>query len=265
MLRYLVPLILVVSSATSLRRVTGAQQSAASEAQIKFAIENKYDDTGPGAKKPEYAYATYKTLEDALIAYLDDPDTKLPEHERAKAINKLTQSPYFRPPSQSNKFHQNGEYKVIDKPQFRPLNQDIVSYNFPGSKIFFPEDTKLGKVGVRDLEANDIVGHIAPEKLEPFKFHKIQSVRGSPLSLAHYTRDHDVKKAFDQFDPHPKYTFSYGVHDKTTGDSKSAQETRDGGTVHGYYSFIDADGKTRTVHYTADDQQGFRATVRKAN
>lgn len=208
------PLILVVSSATSLRRATGTQKSAASEAQIKFAIENKYDDTGPGAKKPEYAYATYKTLEDALIAYLDDPDTKLPEHERAKAINKLTQSPYFRPPLQLNNFHQSGEYKpLVEKPQFRPLNQDIGSYNFPGSKIFFPEDTKLGKIGVRELEANDIVNHYAPEKkLEPFKFHKIQSVRGSPLSLAHYSRDPDVKQAFDQFDPHPKYSFSYGVY-----------------------------------------------------
>ncbi|XP_026731920.1 uncharacterized protein LOC113496796 isoform X2 [Trichoplusia ni] len=265
MIKYLVPLLLVVSSATSLRRVTGAKQSAASESQIKFAIENKYDDTGPGAKKPEYAYSTYKTLEDALIAYLDDPDTKLPEHERAKAINKLTQSPYFRPPPLSNKFHQSGEYQLLDKLQFRPLNQEIV-YNFPASKIFFPEDTKLGKIGVRELEANDIVNHYGPEqKLEPFKFHKIQSVRGSPLSLAHYTRDPDVKQAFEQFDPHPKYSFSYGVHDKTTGDSKSAHESRDGGTVHGFYSFMDADGKTRTVHYTADDQQGFRATVNKGN
>ncbi|KAH9635091.1 hypothetical protein HF086_000812 [Spodoptera exigua] len=53
--------------------------------------------------------------------------------------------------------------------------------------------------------------------------------------------------------------------DKNTGDSKTVQESRDGGTVKGYYSFIDADGKTRTVYYTADDKQGFRAKVQKTN
>uniref|UniRef100_A0A2H1WQ24 SFRICE_017425 n=1 Tax=Spodoptera frugiperda TaxID=7108 RepID=A0A2H1WQ24_SPOFR len=55
------------------------------------------------------------------------------------------------------------------------------------------------------------------------------------------------------------------VCDKQTGDSKTVQESRDGGVVRGYYSFIDADGKTRTVHYTADDTQGFRANVQKTN
>ncbi|XP_053605767.1 uncharacterized protein LOC128672558 [Plodia interpunctella] len=64
-------------------------QSAASEAQIKFAIENKYDDTGPGAKERETAYNTYKNLDEALLSYLDDPDTKLPEFEKAVAVSKL--------------------------------------------------------------------------------------------------------------------------------------------------------------------------------
>ncbi|KAI8420609.1 hypothetical protein MSG28_007853 [Choristoneura fumiferana] len=51
--------------------------------------------------------------------------------------------------------------------------------------------------------------------------------------------------------------------DKGTGDSKSAHETRDGGSVRGYYTFMDPDGKQRTVHYTADDKLGFRATVQR--
>ncbi|KAJ2939024.1 hypothetical protein O0L34_g19002 [Tuta absoluta] len=63
--------------------------SAASPAQIRFAKENKYDDTGPGAKQPEAAYKTYKNLDDALMAYVDDPDTQLPQNEKARAIANL--------------------------------------------------------------------------------------------------------------------------------------------------------------------------------
>lgn len=51
--------------------------------------------------------------------------------------------------------------------------------------------------------------------------------------------------------------------DHHTGDSKAAHETRDGGSVKGYYIVMDADGKQRTVHYTADDKQGFKATVQR--
>lgn len=73
------------------------QDSAASESQIRNAIENKYDDTGPGAKGREFAYHTYKTLENALVSYLDDPDTKLPDHEREKALRVLESQNSYRP------------------------------------------------------------------------------------------------------------------------------------------------------------------------
>ncbi|GBP52574.1 Cuticle protein 19.8 [Eumeta japonica] len=53
----------------------------------------------------------------------------------------------------------------------------------------------------------------------------------------------------------------YAPPDQKTGDSKAAQEARAGGVVSGWYSFLQADGRRRTVHYRADDQQGFRATV----
>lgn len=62
---------------------------------------------------------------------------------------------------------------------------------------------------------------------------------------------------------HPKYKFSYGVNDPHTGDHKSQQEVRDGDVVKGHYSVSDPDGTVRTVHYTADDHNGFRAIVEK--
>ncbi|XP_034239905.1 cuticle protein 8-like [Thrips palmi] len=60
---------------------------------------------------------------------------------------------------------------------------------------------------------------------------------------------------------HPAYAFKYGVHDAHTGDVKSQSEHRDGDVVKGEYSLVQPDGTTRTVHYTADDHNGFNAVV----
>ncbi|KAJ8719251.1 hypothetical protein PYW07_016807 [Mythimna separata] len=260
MLKYVVPLIFMLSSANSWRdwapknQLLRSHEQVASEAQVKFALENKYDDTGPGAKQPENAYRTYKNLEDALVAYLDDPDTKLPEHEREKAINKLTQSQkYFS-------YNQNPFQQERFKPQLQHQNIHTNIFSNPIGKLSFTQGNKVGQLKV--LEGNEVFKSYQAEKKEPFKLQRIQLVKGSPLSVAHYTKDPDLQLAHDQFE-YPKYSFSYGVHDKLTGDSKSAQESRDGGSVRGFYSFRDADGKTRTVHYTADDQLGFRAEVQK--
>ncbi|CAH0557239.1 unnamed protein product [Brassicogethes aeneus] len=62
---------------------------------------------------------------------------------------------------------------------------------------------------------------------------------------------------------YPKYEFSYGVNDPHTGDHKSQHEERDGDVVKGYYTVADPDGTLRTVHYTADDHNGFNAVVEK--
>ncbi|KAF4521898.1 hypothetical protein B566_EDAN008376 [Ephemera danica] len=58
-----------------------------------------------------------------------------------------------------------------------------------------------------------------------------------------------------------KISVEYGVADAHTGDKKSLSETRDGDNVRGQYSVLDADGSTRTVHYTADKHNGFNAQV----
>jgi hypothetical protein len=62
----------------------------------------------------------------------------------------------------------------------------------------------------------------------------------------------------------PKYSFEYGVADAHTGDKKSQSETRDGDVVKGQYSLLEADGTTRTVHYTADAHNGFNAHVTRS-
>ncbi|RZC35012.1 Chitin bind 4 domain containing protein [Asbolus verrucosus] len=63
---------------------------------------------------------------------------------------------------------------------------------------------------------------------------------------------------------YPKYEFNYGVQDAHTGDHKSQHEVRDGDVVKGSYSLVEPDGTIRTVHYTADDHNGFNAVVSKS-
>jgi hypothetical protein len=59
------------------------------------------------------------------------------------------------------------------------------------------------------------------------------------------------------------YDFEYSVHDDHTGDIKEQHESAKNGAISGYYTLIDADGYKRIVHYTADDEHGFNAEVRR--
>lgn len=68
----------------------------------------------------------------------------------------------------------------------------------------------------------------------------------------------------EQIDPNPQYSFSYGVSDPHTGDSKHAEESLHNGVVHGSYSLAEPDGTIRKVTYTADKVNGFNAVVEKS-
>lgn len=67
----------------------------------------------------------------------------------------------------------------------------------------------------------------------------------------------------EPYDPNPQYSFSYGVTDHKTGDSKQQEETLVDGVVHGSYSLAEPDGTIRKVTYTADKVNGFNAVVEK--
>jgi len=66
---------------------------------------------------------------------------------------------------------------------------------------------------------------------------------------------------FFVFQAKPDYNFAYGVEDPLTGNYQNQKEVRDGDVVKGEYSFVDAEGVTRKVTYTADSVNGFQATV----
>ncbi|XP_054270128.1 cuticle protein 19-like [Macrosteles quadrilineatus] len=76
-----------------------------------------------------------------------------------------------------------------------------------------------------------------------------------------YAPSHGYKE--EPYDPHPKYSFEYGVNDPHTYDIHSQKEERDGDVVHGSYSLVEPDGSKRTVEYTADPHNGFNAVVHR--
>lgn len=182
----------------SLDSYQGQKRSAASDAQIRFAIENKYDQTGPGANGREYAYNTYRTLDDALVGYLDDPDTKLPEYEKAKGTAKLYEHQAFFQKSNQRPLFLSGGLSEKNS-LFNKANIDI--------QAKAPFDYHGYNLGILTKSFEE------KPKLDPFRFQKVMSVKGSPLNLAHFTRD--PQELSRDFNPNPHYTFSYGVHVST--------------------------------------------------
>ncbi|KAG8041984.1 hypothetical protein G9C98_007288 [Cotesia typhae] len=87
---------------------------------------------------------------------------------------------------------------------------------------------------------------------------------GSLTTIPKYLLKSSEKKPKVDYMDYPIYSFNYGVIDGYTGDSKSAWEERNGDTVRGEYSVVEADGSIRTVTYTADDKNGFNAVVTKS-
>ncbi|KAJ9588164.1 hypothetical protein L9F63_018468 [Diploptera punctata] len=80
------------------------------------------------------------------------------------------------------------------------------------------------------------------------------TIAHAPVALAHQP---------EHYAP-ANYEFKYGVHDAHTHDIKEQAERRNGDKVEGYYRLVEPDGTVRTVHYTADHENGFNAVVQKS-
>ncbi|XP_050431873.1 cuticle protein 19.8 [Adelges cooleyi] len=62
-------------------------------------------------------------------------------------------------------------------------------------------------------------------------------------------------------DPNAQYQFSFDISDDESTNYHNRKETRDGQKITGSYSVVDSDGFIRTVTYTADPEEGFKAEV----
>ncbi|XP_023937090.1 cuticle protein 19.8 isoform X2 [Bicyclus anynana] len=65
----------------------------------------------------------------------------------------------------------------------------------------------------------------------------------------------------EDYDPHPSYQFGFDVNDDQFTNYQNRKEQREGDVIKGSYSVVDSDGFIRTVTYTADPKEGFRAEV----
>ncbi|NP_001166682.1 cuticular protein RR-2 motif 78 precursor [Bombyx mori] len=67
----------------------------------------------------------------------------------------------------------------------------------------------------------------------------------------------------EEYDPHPSYQFGFDVNDDQYTNYQNRKEQRDGDVIKGSYSVVDSDGFIRTVTYTADPKEGFKAEVQR--
>lgn len=92
---------------------------------------------------------------------------------------------------------------------------------------------------------------------------QLQAQQVSEHDDSGYNAD-DRQKSTEAPSADSPYHFAYSVEDPLTGDVKSQNEVSDGrGTVKGTYSMVEPDGSVRVVEYTADDEHGFNAEVKR--
>ncbi|KAL1497021.1 hypothetical protein ABEB36_008052 [Hypothenemus hampei] len=75
---------------------------------------------------------------------------------------------------------------------------------------------------------------------------------------------YSVPQYAQSYDKPTDYSFSYGVKDPHTGDFKHQWEKKEGDSIKGQYSLVEADGSIRTVDYVASGKTGFNAVVKKS-
>ncbi|XP_013142356.1 PREDICTED: uncharacterized protein LOC106106328 [Papilio polytes] len=269
MLPIIIPLVLcLATSANSLRdRMTIPSYSAASESQIRFAIENNYDDTGPGAKGPESAYNTYSTLEEALVSYIDDPDTKLPESERMKAILRLINTPKDYERYNPNQAIRELPKSVAEYTGYRniPTIAPIVLKKQPWQNqvLYHNPRTNMGIYDLRGISVSNI-NSVKPRD-RPQNLYKLEDIH-IPGQVGHVAQVSQVKPlpvpnyypyltkfipAQSQYENNPQHSYSYGHRNAwPPRDEHDHHDSHLEASMRGYYTFTGADGKQRTVHYT---------------
>ena len=73
--------------------------------------------------------------------------------------------------------------------------------------------------------------------------------------------NHQFLIIFPYFQSNPSYQFGFDVKDDEFTNYQHRKEQREGGVIKGSYSVVDSDGFIRTVTYTADPKEGFKAEV----
>ncbi|XP_022212782.2 bromodomain-containing protein DDB_G0280777 [Drosophila obscura] len=81
------------------------------------------------------------------------------------------------------------------------------------------------------------------------------------LSLQQQQQQQQQQEEEEYDDQNSSYQFGFDVKDDEFTNYQNRKEVRDGGVIKGSYSVVDSDGFVRTVKYTADPKEGFKAEV----
>ncbi|SPP77392.1 putative cyclin-dependent serine/threonine-protein kinase DDB_G0272797/DDB_G0274007 isoform X2 [Drosophila guanche] len=81
------------------------------------------------------------------------------------------------------------------------------------------------------------------------------------LSLQQRQQQQQQQEEEEYDDQNSSYQFGFDVKDDEFTNYQNRKEVRDGSVIKGSYSVVDSDGFIRTVKYTADPKEGFKAEV----
>ncbi|CAH1105101.1 unnamed protein product [Psylliodes chrysocephalus] len=138
------------------------------------------------------------------------------------------------------------------KEEIKPVKEDEKSVE-KSLKHFMSENFKPFKQDIKEMK----------EKTEE-KPEKKSEQNISKDSKNHDKEDEskeDEKHHHQHHDKNAYYKFEYSVNDKKTKDVKHQKEELHGDKIVGEYSLLEEDGNVRTVKYTADWKNGFRAQI----
>ncbi|EDV39698.2 uncharacterized protein Dana_GF24343 [Drosophila ananassae] len=98
-----------------------------------------------------------------------------------------------------------------------------------------------------------------PRRVQPAAY---QAPSTSILGKGQHKLQQQQQEEEEQYDDqNSSYQFGFDVKDDEFTNYQNRKEIRDGSVIKGSYSVVDSDGFIRTVKYTADPKEGFKAEV----
>ncbi|XP_045462235.1 UPF0746 protein DDB_G0281095 [Harmonia axyridis] len=94
---------------------------------------------------------------------------------------------------------------------------------------------------------------------------QVRYVQQKPVAKGYKLKEQQAveKEEEEEYDPNPSYQFGFDVKDDLNTNYQNRKEQKEGNKITGSYSVVDSDGFIRTVTYTADPKEGFKAEVHR--
>jgi hypothetical protein len=100
-----------------------------------------------------------------------------------------------------------------------------------------------------------------PRQYQPEQQIQYQQPKAAPRPKKPAFVQQPEEESPEDYDPNPSYQFGFDVKDDEFTNYQNRKESREGNVIKGSYSVVDSDGFIRTVSYTADPKEGFKAEV----